>query len=97
MAGLDRSRDALFVERLHAKTLARGLAWAPTEHEGRYHEVLICGADGRAMELLTPDLLPASAEGAPSREEAFAETFEGARRSATGVDRALDSLISALS
>ena len=33
---LDRSRDALFVERLHAKTLARGLRWACGEHEGRY-------------------------------------------------------------
>ena len=115
MAGLDRSRDALFVERLHAKTLARGLAWAPTEHEGRYqskigefvieigeaaggddHEVLICSADGRAMELLTPDLLPPAQEGAPARADAFAETYEGARRSATGVDHALDSLISAL-
>ncbi len=115
MAGLDRTRDALFVERLHAKTLARGIQWQPTEHEGRYqarigefvieigegaggeeHELLICGADGRAMELLTPDLLTPAAEGAPSRQEAFAETYEGARRAATGVDKAIDSLIAAL-
>ena len=108
MAGLDRTRDTLFVERLHAKTLARGLTWAPTEHEGRFqtrigeflieigeggeqHELLICRPDGRALEMITPAQL-----GSPAAADAFAETWEGARRSATGVDSAIDSLIAEL-
>lgn len=108
MNALDRSRDALFVERLHAKTVARGLAWAPSEHEGRFcvevgdwlveigeggadygSEILICGKDGKALELLSPG---------PSKEsrQLFAQTYEGARRIALGVDAVIDSLIESL-
>jgi hypothetical protein len=36
MNAIDRTRDAVFVERLHARTLAKGLAWGQTAHEGRY-------------------------------------------------------------
>jgi hypothetical protein len=114
---LDRSRDALFVERLHAKTLARGLAWARSEHEGRYQvrlgdylveigegaatargpEILLCGADGKALELITPEMLAGGRdEVAEARREAFEETYEGARRAALGVDAAIDTLITAL-
>ena len=108
MHALDRSRDALFVERLHAKTLARGLAWAPSEHEGRFcvavgdwlveigeggadgtAEILICGKDGQALELLTPDQIEDS-------RQMFAETYEQARRIALGVDGVIDSLIETL-
>ena len=107
MDALDRSRDALFVERLHAKTIARGIAWAPSEHEGRYQvelgdwlveigeagaegaEILICGKDGQALELIAPD---------PSDDNRrmFAETYEAARRIALGVDTVIESLIQSL-
>lgn len=114
---LDRSRDAIFVERLHAKTLARSLAWSRTEHHGRYAvrlgdyvveigegpaaahgpEILLCGPDGKALELITPDVLEgASPRAAAARREAFEETYEGARRMALGVDAAIDSLITVL-
>lgn len=105
MNALDRSRDALFVERLHAKSLAGSLAWTPSEHEGRFcvelgdwlveigeggadngAEVLICGKDGKALELLTPGL------GEDSRR-IYAETYEAARRIALGIDGVIDSLI----
>jgi hypothetical protein len=115
---LDRSRDAIFVERLHAKTLARSLAWTRTEHDGRYAvrvgdylveigegaatahgpEILLCAADGQALEVITPEILEGANERAEAaRREAFEETFEGARRMALGVDAAIDSLIRALS
>ena len=111
---LDRSRDALFVERLRAKTLARGLAWARGEHEGRYQvqlgaflvevgegaggdpEILICGDDGQAIELLTPALLAEAADdpGADqARAHAFVEIYDAARRIALGVDKVIDTLI----
>lgn len=116
MHALDRSRDAIFVERLHAKSLARGLAWSPTEHEGRYQvqvgefiveigdgggdadhadpEILICRPDGRALEILTPSLLPeaVNADGVTQRQ-AFVETYEIARRIALGVDSVIENLI----
>jgi hypothetical protein len=112
MDGLDRSRDAVFIERLHAKTLARGVPWEPTEHDGRYQaqvgefvievgegaadpEILICRPDGKALEILTPDSLGEPEQGA-SRRQLFAETYEGARRSGLGVDRAIEALIHAL-
>lgn len=114
---LDRSRDAIFVERLHAKTLARSLAWSRTEHHGRYAvrlgdylveigegaatahgpEILLCGPDGRALELITPEMLDdADPRTAAARREAFEETYEAARRMALGVDAAIDSLITVL-
>jgi len=114
MHALDRSRDAIFVERLHAKTMARGLNWALTEHEGRYQvhvgefiieigeggdaehadpEILICKPDGRALEVLTPDILPEAPGAGLSRREIFAQTYEGARRIALRVDSILDNLI----
>jgi hypothetical protein len=108
MHALDRSRDALFVERLHAKTLARGLAWAPSEHEGRFSvalgdwlveigeggpdggaEILICGKDGQALELLSPG--PAE-----TSRQLFAETYEAARRIALGIDGVIETLIESL-
>jgi hypothetical protein len=116
MHALDRSRDAIFVERLHAKSKAGGLAWTQTEHEGRYQvqigefiveigegggdedhadpEILICRPDGRALEILTPALLPraVNADGVSLRQ-AFVETFEIARRIALGLDQVMDSLI----
>ena len=114
MFALDRSRDAVFVERLHAKTIARGVAWTPTEHEGRFSvsvgeftveigeggaddpEVLICKPDGKALELITADALPDPAAGAMPRRQMFAETYEAARRTAMGVDHAIETLINAL-
>lgn len=114
---LDRSRDAIFVERLHAKTLARSLAWSRTEHEGRYQvqlgdyvveigegaatangpEILLCAADGKALEVITPEMLEGANDVvAAARREAFEETYEGARRMALGVDAAIDDLIAAL-
>jgi hypothetical protein len=115
---LDRSRDAIFVERLHAKTLSRSLDWTPTEHEGRYQvrlgdyvveigegaatahgpEILLCGADGRALEVITPEMLDDAYEErtAAARREAFEQTYEAARRTALGVDAAIDTLITAL-
>ena len=108
MDALDRSRDALFVERLHARTIARGIAWAPSEHDGRFAvelgdwlveigeagadggaEILICGKDGRALELIAPEPLDDS-------RRIFAETYEAARRIALGVDGVIDSLIERL-
>ena len=32
----DRTREAVLVERLHARTTSRSLAWTPAEHEDRY-------------------------------------------------------------
>ena len=119
MNALDRTRDAIFVERLHSKTMARGLAWAQTENDGRYQvhvgefiveigdgggdaenadpEILICRPDGRALEIITPAVLPvAHAEGAVPRRQAFAETYEAARRIALGVDSVLETLIANL-
>jgi hypothetical protein len=114
---LDRSRDAIFIERLHAKTMARSLPWSQTEHQGRFQvtlggflveigegsavdeapEILICGDDGRAIELLTPGLMADPETGlADARLRAFVETYEGARRIALGVDRVIDRLILAL-
>ncbi len=116
MYALDRTRDAIFIERLHAKSLARGLEWTPTEHEGRYQvtigeftveigeggdtgvepEILIIRG-GKALEILTPDLLPEPTQpGAISRRQAFGETYEAARRIGLGVDRAIESLIQSL-
>jgi len=112
---LDRTQDAIFVERLHAKTLARGLEWVRTEHDGRYQvqigdyvieigegdegepEILVCDADGKAIEILTPDLLgEPGAEGAPSRRRQVMETYEAARRLALGVDEVFETLIKSL-
>ena len=114
---LDRSRDAIFVERLHAKTLARSLEWSRTEHEGRYQvqlgeflveigegaatangpEILLCGPDGRALEVITPEMLTEGRQDvAAARREAFEQTYEAARRMALGVDLAIDSLIRVL-
>ena len=115
---LDRSRDAIFVQRLHAKTMARRLDWARGEHDGRYHvklgeflveigegaatledpEILICDADGQAIEILTPDILAQNdnSEVGPARRQVFNETYEGARRIALGVDQVIDNLIVAL-
>ncbi|GAB5430545.1 MAG: hypothetical protein Devi2KO_40040 [Devosia indica] len=116
MYALDRSRDAIFIERLHAKTLARGLKWNLTEHEGRYQvqigefvveigegvgsgdsadiEVLICSPAGKALEILTPEILQEStSETAVPRRRAFAETYEAARRMALGVDQVIENLI----
>jgi hypothetical protein len=108
---LDRTRDALFVERLHAKSLARGLAWAPGEHEGRYQvhlggflvevgdgadgcpEILICDAAGKALEILTPDLVDGPDENGLSRRQMFVEVHEAARRLALGIDQVIESLI----
>jgi hypothetical protein len=112
---LDRTRDAQFVERLHAKSLARGLAWTRTEHDGRYQvhlgdflievgdgvggqpEILICDAEGKAIEILTPDLLsePDDAQAA-ERRQMFVEIHEAARRLALGIDAVLDALIDEL-
>jgi hypothetical protein len=111
---LDRSRDAIFVERLHAKTMARTLGWARSEHDGRYQvrlgdflveigegsatdddpEILICDADGKAIEILT--LEEANEAVCIARRQAFAETYEAARRIALGVDQVIDRLIVAL-
>ena len=116
MHALDRTRDAIFVERLHAKSLVQGLTWITTEHEGRYQvhvgefiveivegsgdpenadpEILICRPDGRALEILTPSILPESrVEGVVSRRQAFGEIYEAARRMALGVDKVLEDLI----
>jgi hypothetical protein len=113
---LDRSRDAIFVERLHAKTMARSLAWARGEHAGRYQvrlgeflveigegagpddpEILICGADGQAIEILTGEMLAdADQVAARGRRQAFVEIYEAARRMALGVDQVIDGLITAL-
>lgn len=116
---LDRSRDAIFVQRLHAKTMARRLAWARGEHDGRYHvrlgdflveigeggvadpedpEIMICGPDGRAIEILTSQVLAENdnAEIGPARRHVFVETYEAARRIALGVDQVIDDLIVAL-
>lgn len=119
MHALDRTRDAIFVERLHAKTMVRGLVWAQTENDGRFQvhvgefiveigdgsgdvenadpEILICRADGRALEIITPAVLPAAhGEGSVSRRQAFAETYEAARRIALGIDSVLETLIANL-
>ena len=116
MHALDRTRDAIFVERLHAKSLVQGLTWITTEHEGRYQvhvgevlveigegsgdpehadpEILICRPDGRALEILTPSILPESrVEGVVPRRQAFVEIYEAARRMALGVDKVLEDLI----
>jgi hypothetical protein len=112
MTMLDRSRDALLIERLHTKTMARGLDWAPTEHDGRYQvelgnflleigeagadgeaELIICGQDGKALELITAEVFgPEAAE----RGRLLAETYEAARRIALGVDQVIDGLIDRL-
>ena len=100
---LDRSRDAIFVARLHAKTMARRLPWVRAEHEGRYQVrvgdflVEIADAAGQAIEILTADLLvEANAQIGDARRMAFVETYEAARRIALGVDRMIDDLIVAL-
>ena len=116
MQSVNRARDAIFVERLHAKSVARGLAWSQTEHEGRYQvqvgefiveigdgggdvdhadpEILICRPDGRALEILTPSLLPDSTQpNGISQRQAFVETYEIARRIALGVDSVIENLI----
>lgn len=108
---LDRTRDALFVERLHAKSLARGLAWTCAEHEGRYQaqlgdfvvevgdgadgcpEILICDAAGKAIEILTPELVEAGEEALTARRRMFVETHEAARRLALGIDQVIEDLI----
>ena len=119
MNALDRTRDAVFVERLHAKTLVKGLPWGQTAHDGRYQvlvgefiveigdgagesdhgvlEILVCRPDGRALEVLTPALLPETVgDHAIPRKRQFAETYEAARRMALGVDRVIEKLIETL-
>lgn len=111
---LDRARDALLVERLHAKSVARGLAWTCAEHEGRFQtqlgefvievgdgadgcpEILICDAAGRAIELLTPELVEADEDALTARRRMFIETHEAARRMAMGVDQVIEALIDRL-
>ena len=112
MSSLDRSRDAVFIEKLHAKSQAGGVPWETTEHEGRYQaqigefvieigegesepEILICRPDGKALEILTPDLFSDPGHSDP-RPQLFAETYDSARRVAMGVDKAIESLIQAL-
>ena len=63
---LDRSRDAIFVARLHAKTMARRLPWVRAEHEGRYQvrvgDFLVEIADGAAANQ-DPEILICDAAG----------------------------------
>ena len=111
----DRTREAVLVERLHAKTMAKALAWTPAEHEGRYQvqvadyvveigegagsepEILLCrAADGRALEIVTPELLSGDPEVAAGLRQVFAETYEGARRIALGVEAVVETLIQRL-
>ena len=111
----DRTREAVLVERLHARTTSRSLAWTPAEHEDRYQvnvgdyvveigegtdgepEMLICrAADGKALEIVTPQVLSGDAETALRLRQVFAETYEGARRIALGVDAVVESLIQKL-
>ena len=59
-------------------------------------EILICGDDGQAIELLTPALLAEAADdpGADqARAHAFVEIYDAARRMALGVDKVIDTLI----
>lgn len=111
----DRTREAVLVERLHARTAARSLAWTPTEHEGRYQvlvgdyvveigegaaeapEILICrAADGKALEIVTPEVLSGDPATAARLRTVFAETYDGARRIALGIDAVVESLIQKL-
>jgi hypothetical protein len=111
----ERTREAVLVERLHAKTMARALAWTPAQHEDRYQvqvgdyvmeigegaegepEILICRlTDGRALEIVTPDILSGDPERATALRQVFAETYETARRIALGVEAVVESLIQRL-
>ena len=67
------------------------------EGAGADPEMLICrAADGRALEIVTPEVLSGDPETAAALRQIFAETYEGARRIALGVDAVVESLIQRL-